>query len=69
MKADGALFCAVALQRPVVTQHTGPMQLLLRIIGWRCWCRIRTWVFRDDEGYYTRCLQCGKRVPYFGPVV
>ena len=67
MKTTAPLFSA--FERPIVVQPTGPLHLLLKLIGWRCWCTTRSRVFRDDDGYYTRCLQCGNRVAYFGPVV
>jgi len=40
------------------------MNLMLKMIGWRCWCRRTSWVFTDNEGCYVRCLDCGRRLPY-----
>ena len=69
MKSAASLLNAIALERPVIVQRTGPVQLILRIIGWRCWCTTRTRVFMDNDGPYTRCLECGRRLPYGGPLV
>ena len=40
------------------------MHLVLKIIGWKCWCRNTTRIFDDTEGYYVRCLECGRRLAY-----
>jgi ribosomal protein S27E len=44
------------------------MHVLLKIIGWECRCRVTTRVFSDGQGYYVRCLDCGRRLPYCGPM-
>ena len=45
------------------------MRAILRIIGLTCWCSKTTWVFKDTEGYYIRCLDCGRRLAYNGPLL
>jgi Zn finger protein HypA/HybF involved in hydrogenase expression len=42
----------------------GIKNLILKTVGWKCWCKTTTRVFKDDEGYYIRCLECGRRVAY-----
>jgi len=44
------------------------MHLLLKIIGWECRCTVTTRVFKDAEGHYVRCVECGRRLPYWGPM-
>lgn len=54
-----------SVERAMRIQVNNPIvQLLLKIIGWKCWCRKTTRIFNDNEGYYVRCLQCGRRMPY-----
>jgi hypothetical protein len=48
---------SVEVSNPVV-------QLIWKIIGWKCWCRKTTRVFSDNKGYYVRCLDCGRRLAY-----
>ena len=45
------------------------MHVILRFIGWTCRCTTTTWIFKDTEGYYTRCLDCGRRLPYEGALL
>jgi hypothetical protein len=40
------------------------MDVIFRTIGWKCWCKRTTRVFKDEEGYYLRCLECGRRIAY-----
>jgi hypothetical protein len=40
------------------------VQLILKILGWKCWCKKTTRIFSDHEGYYLRCLDCGRRLAY-----
>jgi hypothetical protein len=40
------------------------MESLLRFIGWMCRCEQTSRVFKDQEGYYVRCLDCGRRLSY-----
>lgn len=54
------------LEAPEWLTNSETLNLLLRIIGWRCWCVNTTRVFRDSQGYYIRCLECGRRIPYYG---
>ena len=55
-----------ALEIPEWLTKSETLKLLLRLVGWRCWCGDTTRVFRDTQGYYTRCLECGRRIPYYG---
>jgi hypothetical protein len=45
-------------------QRLGFLYLVLQMIGWKCWCSNTSWMFRDKQGYYVRCLDCGRRVPH-----
>lgn len=40
------------------------MHLLLKVIGWKCWCSSTSRIFNDSKGDYVRCLECGRRMPY-----
>jgi hypothetical protein len=60
---------AVAARRDSTRIHVALIDFLLKITGWRCWCKTTTRVFMDHEGYYTRCLDCGRRLPYCGKLV
>ena len=45
------------------------MNVILKFIGWTCRCTTTTWIFKDTEGYYVRCLDCGRRLPYKGALL
>jgi len=45
------------------------MNVILKFIGWTCRCTTTTWIFKDTEGYYVRCLDCGRRLPYEGALL
>jgi hypothetical protein len=40
------------------------MNLLLKIVGWKCSCKMTSRVFKDKDGFYLRCLECGRRIAY-----
>jgi len=76
MKTAGSILSIVALPNPVGAPprettpiHVAIMDLLLKVIGWKCWCTATTRVFSDSQGYYIRCLECGRRLPYSGMIV
>ena len=45
-------------------QRLGVVYFVLQMIGWKCWCSNTSWMFRDKQGYYVRCLDCGRRIPH-----